>query len=425
MWWRLFGISLMAVAVPARAADPDLGTPVKIRAGGQAIDVDGGHAAPFIADLKGDGTRSLLVGQCADGKLRIYPEAGKGKKAEPRFEAFSWFEDGQPSGRVPWGPDSGFTPFVADLNGDGSPDILSGSLNGELYLFRGKGDGKFYAGELIKDQNNKVINVGKNSTVCAFDWLGHGVLDLIVGTAEGKVFLIPNAGSPSNYAFGKAKKMTADDKDIQVAMGHSHPIAADWDGDGKPDLLVGTGAGSVVWYRNIGSRDNPKLAAARTLIDESPLAKNINASLTKGQWGLRAKIAVVDWKGDGKLVLLMGDYGQERAPVTDADKIAEHRARHDLANLQRDYRKALDKAVELEKVPAKETAKTRKDREKKLQQLRTDVARMQRDEALAQQNLAKLVHPYSYHGHVWLFQRSLSPGDSASPGSSSSSSPPK
>jgi hypothetical protein len=420
MWWRLVGIGLLAVALPAQAADADLGTPVKIKAGGKAIDVDGGHAAPFVADLNGDGTRSLLVGQCADGKLRLYRDTGKGKKAELRLDAFTLFQDGQIGGRVPWGTDAGFVPFVADLNGDGYPDILSGSLNGDLYLFRGKGDGKFAAGEVIKDKNNKTINVGRVSTVCAFDWLGHGVLDLIVGTGDGKVHLIPNEGTPSQFLFGKAKRMVADDKEIQVSMGHAHPVAADWDGDGKPGLLVGTGAGSVLWYRNIGTRDNAKLATARTLVDESPLAKNLNAALTDKQWGLRAKIAVVDWKGNGKPALLMGDYGQTRAPITDVDRVAEHRARRDLEKLQHDYKKALEKVAELEKIPAKETSKTRKEREKKLQQLRTDVARMQKDEALAQKNLAKLVHPYYYHGYVWLFQRGSSPGDSASSSSSAS-----
>src|SRR5262249_6980139 len=159
----------------------------------------------------------------ADGKLRLYSDAGKSKKAELRLDSLTWFQDGQIGGRVPWGPDSGFTPFVADLNGDGYPDVLSGSLNGDLYLFLGKGDGKFALGEIIKDKDNMVINVGKNSTVFAFDWLGHGVLDLIVVTAEGKVYLIPNEGTPSRYAFAKAKKMVADGKDIQVNMGHSHP----------------------------------------------------------------------------------------------------------------------------------------------------------------------------------------------------------
>src|SRR5262249_4052668 len=209
-------------------------------------------------------------------------------------DSFAWFEEGKSGGRVPAGPDAGFTPHAVDLDGDGKVDVLSGSPNGELYLFRGKGNGEFAAGEPIKDKDGKAINVGRLSTVFAFDWNGDGLLGLIVGPGEGKVYLIPNEGSASKYAFGKPRKLEADDKPIQVSMGHAHPVVADWDQDGKPGLIVGTGAGSVVWYRNVGTREKPSLAAARTLVGESPLAKNPNATLAEGQWGLRAKICVTD-----------------------------------------------------------------------------------------------------------------------------------
>ena len=35
---------------------------------------------------------------------------------------------------------------------------------------------------------------------------------------------------------------------------------ADWDGDGLADLLVGSGSGAVQWFRNSGTRTAPKLA---------------------------------------------------------------------------------------------------------------------------------------------------------------------
>jgi hypothetical protein len=86
------------------AADPapaELAAPVQILAGGQAIDVDIGHAAPFIADLKGDGSSVLLVGQFGEGKLRLYPNVGA--KNEPRFEKFEWLKVGGAVATVPTG----------------------------------------------------------------------------------------------------------------------------------------------------------------------------------------------------------------------------------------------------------------------------------------------------------------------------------
>ena len=46
-------------------------------------------------------TLHLLVGQFGDGKLRVYRNAGSG--AEPRFDKFTWFLDGQAGGQVPAG----------------------------------------------------------------------------------------------------------------------------------------------------------------------------------------------------------------------------------------------------------------------------------------------------------------------------------
>lgn len=153
-----------------------------------------------------------------------------------------------------------------DLTGDGIPDIISGSWPGELYLFRGLGKGQFAAGEPIQGRDGKPIKLGSASTVFAVDWDGDGKLDLLVGNIDGDVYLIPNESEAKQYVFGNPRKLEAAGKPIKVPHGDSHPVAADWDGDGKLDLLVGAGDGSVLWYRNTGTKQEAKLAAAQTLV---------------------------------------------------------------------------------------------------------------------------------------------------------------
>jgi len=80
-------------------AGPELAPPITITAGGKPIDVEVGHAAPCVADLKGDGKPCLLVGQFGGGKLRVY--ANLGTKGKRRFDKFEWFQAGDKLGTVP------------------------------------------------------------------------------------------------------------------------------------------------------------------------------------------------------------------------------------------------------------------------------------------------------------------------------------
>jgi hypothetical protein len=86
-WYIVAG--LLAAAVPVAN---DLAPPIPVQAGDHPINVDMGHAAPFVADLKGDGHMVLLVGQFGQGKLRLYPNIGS--RNEPRFDPFEWFQAG-------------------------------------------------------------------------------------------------------------------------------------------------------------------------------------------------------------------------------------------------------------------------------------------------------------------------------------------
>ncbi len=92
---------LMMLAVFAAGGPRELLAPVRILAADKPIDVEVGHAAPFFADLDGDGLKDLLVGQFGGGKLRIYKNVGT--RAKPRFDGFSAFQADGKEGTVPSG----------------------------------------------------------------------------------------------------------------------------------------------------------------------------------------------------------------------------------------------------------------------------------------------------------------------------------
>jgi hypothetical protein len=284
-----------------------------------------------------------------------------------------------------------------DLDGDGIGDVISGSWPGELYFFKGQGKGRYAAGEIIKDKDGKAIKLGNASTVSASDWLGTGKLDLLVGTIEGYVYRIPNEGTARKPAFGKPEKLTVDGKEIKVPRGDSHAVAADWNRQGKLDLLVGAGDGSVLLFRNTGSRTKPSLAAAEVLVDAAK----------KDPRGGKAKIGVVDWNGDGWLDLLVGDDSQaqeEKRKLNDAQLAEQKKLQERLKKLTQEANQAEARQNELAQAIAGETAEARAQRLEKLQAARDRLLQLDKQVTAIEEKLSRF-EPRKYHGYVWLFLR--------------------
>ena len=159
----------------------------------------------------------------------------------------------------------GFGPQLVDLNKDGKADMISGSWPGEIYFFERKPNGSFSASTILKHVDGRKINVGSASAVAVGDWTGDGREDLIIGNIKGELYVVKNSGKGT---FEKPERLSADGKPILVG-GDAGPFIADWDGDGAKDLLVGSGMGDVQFFRNKGTTEQPDLENGEVLIEKA------------------------------------------------------------------------------------------------------------------------------------------------------------
>jgi hypothetical protein len=123
---------------------------------------------------------------------------------------------------------------------------------------------------------------GARTAFAAADFDGDGDLDLAVGDTYGKIRYFRNVGSRRSPRFAAGRELG--DLKIRVV-----PCAADWDRDGRPDIIGSAASGAVSLYRNLG---DDRFAPGRELaIPPTPYSP---------------VITVTDWNGDGDEDVIVG-----------------------------------------------------------------------------------------------------------------------
>jgi hypothetical protein len=265
----------------------------------------------YLLDLNGDHHLDIVVTDLVGARFRVYLGSGNGT-----------FSPG-----VDYAGQGGTGAFIlADLDGDGHPDMLTQYYPGTLAIFKGNPDGTFGAITVLS-------STAPYGGLSLADYNSDGILDLGFATPTGFGVELGQSGLTFSAA-----RLSVSGKPVTPFAIPANPVVADFDRDGHADvaapveggiaILLGKGDGtfaSADFYdmgQTVGAAavadfngdTFPDIAVTLPAVQPRLLLGNRQGVFTLGpdpnpSYGAKTpdtNVEAVDFNGDGKVDLDMG-----------------------------------------------------------------------------------------------------------------------
>lgn len=271
----------------------------------QATMVDlGENTAPCFVDIDGDGDQDLFVGNSGNKtstgyRASIYLYENKGNNNfELKTSDFLDIAKNQALTNV--------KPFISDVNGDGIDDFgfTANTTNGMAIKYIPNRGQKNKAFELTYAQIitlPKVEGLSNGDSPLLFDLDKDGKKDLLIGKSGGLLEFHKNTGTAQSPVFTLTKQALGGITSDYISGSLSLAIA-DLNGDGKTDLITGTGNGQLKVYKSITEQDQN-----RFLVDSSKVYNDVKGQSAITSIGGNLSITTADLTGDALPDLMIGN----------------------------------------------------------------------------------------------------------------------
>jgi hypothetical protein len=237
----------------------------------------------LFADLNADGKQDLIA--TSQGISTIYLGNGDGTFAFPT--------SGLPSSENIGTLQSNLNSVLADFDGDGKLDLASGTASGHISVAKGNGDGTFHGTPLLYSAKDPLIYPDDITVSAVADLNGDGLPDLLAYSFRRDNGLITGIAKPSGgfiYSTNVIKSSDFND-------GFYSPTVADFNGDGKPDVAFPTFKGGFDIFLSNG--DGTFTAPTASIPLNETLACPIAISAISGDLNNDKKAdLVVTYQGD-------------------------------------------------------------------------------------------------------------------------------
>lgn len=178
-----------------------------------------------VADFNLDGFPDLVIGSSGDTPIQLFLNDGHSNFREVKAPV--------PGSRLDYG---GYIFQIADYNGDGFPDLAFASDRGQaIYIALGDGTGHFETVQtVVLSPDDRGI------TLVSGDWNHDGIIDLAaVSSAVSMGNKLPN-GTLAVMLGNDDGLFRVTRRPLLSVTASESLIAADFDGDGNPDLAIAT-----------------------------------------------------------------------------------------------------------------------------------------------------------------------------------------